>query len=99
MDCHLALPISGSWSPGAAQAVDGASLLHSPLRVNRNAETEKKGTGGRNVSGRNVKAPKKQKEKRENVKRKGRQEEDKGKMECRSVRSLQKGKNKGKKTI
>ncbi len=56
--------------------------------------------GGRNVGGRNVDAPKKQAEKeRENVKRKGRQEEDKGKMECRSVRSLQKGKNKGKKTV
>jgi hypothetical protein len=42
MDCHLALPISGSWSPGAARAVDGVSLLHGPLRVDRNAETKKK---------------------------------------------------------
>ncbi len=45
MDRHLAPPISGSWSPGAARAVDGASLLHSPLRVDRNAETEKKLNG------------------------------------------------------
>ncbi len=58
MDRHLAPPISGSWSPGAARAVDGASLLHGPLRVDRNAETKKKWTGGRTVGGRNVKAPK-----------------------------------------
>ncbi len=45
MDRHLAPPISGSWSPGAARAVDGASLLHGPLRVDRNAETEKKVNG------------------------------------------------------
>jgi hypothetical protein len=45
MDRHLAPPISGSWSPGAARAVDGASLLHGPLRVDRNAETEKKLNG------------------------------------------------------
>jgi hypothetical protein len=59
MDHHQAPPISGSWSPGAAGAVDGASLLHGPLRVDRNAETEKNWTGGRTVRGRNVKAPKK----------------------------------------
>ncbi len=45
MDRHLAPPISGSWSAGAARAVDGASLLHGPLRVDRNAETEKKVNG------------------------------------------------------
>jgi hypothetical protein len=45
MDRHLAPPISGSWSPGAARAVDGASLLRGPLRVDRNAETEKKMNG------------------------------------------------------
>jgi hypothetical protein len=45
MDRHLAPPKSGSWSPGAARAVDGASLLHGPLRVDRNAETEKKLNG------------------------------------------------------
>ncbi len=45
MDRHLAPPISGSWSPGAAWAVDGASLLHGPLRVDRTAETEKKLNG------------------------------------------------------
>jgi hypothetical protein len=45
MDRHLAPPISGSWSRGAARAVDGASLLHGPLRVDRNAETEKKLNG------------------------------------------------------
>ncbi len=45
MDRHLAPPISGSWSPGAARAVDGASLLHGPLRVDRTAETEKKVNG------------------------------------------------------
>ncbi len=42
MDRHLAPPISGSWSSGAARAVDGASLLHGPLRVDGNTETEKK---------------------------------------------------------
>jgi hypothetical protein len=41
MDHHQAPPISGSWSLGVARAVDGASLLHGPLRVDRNAETEK----------------------------------------------------------
>ncbi len=45
MDRHLALPISGSWLPGAARAVDGASLLHGPLRVDRTAEKEKKLNG------------------------------------------------------
>jgi hypothetical protein len=30
---------------GSARAVDGASLLHGPLRVDRNAETEKKVNG------------------------------------------------------
>ncbi len=45
MDRHRALPISGSWLPGAARAVDGASLLHGLLRVNRNAETGKKVNG------------------------------------------------------
>jgi hypothetical protein len=45
MDHHQAPPISGSWSPGAARAVDGALLLHGPLRVDRNAETEKKLNG------------------------------------------------------
>jgi hypothetical protein len=30
---------------GVARAVDGASLLHGPLRVDRNAETEKKLNG------------------------------------------------------
>ncbi len=38
---HRAPPISGSWSRGAARAVDGASLLHGPLRFDSNAETEK----------------------------------------------------------
>jgi hypothetical protein len=45
MDRHLAPPINGSWSPGAARAVDGALLLHGPLRVDRNAGTEKKLNG------------------------------------------------------
>jgi hypothetical protein len=45
MDRHRAPPISGSWSPGAARAVDGASLLHGPLRVDRTAETENKLNG------------------------------------------------------
>ncbi len=45
MDHHQAPPISGSWSPGVARAVDSASLLHGPLRVDRNAETEKKLNG------------------------------------------------------
>jgi hypothetical protein len=45
MDRQLAPPISGSWSPGVARAVDGASHLHGPLRVDRNAETEKKLNG------------------------------------------------------
>jgi hypothetical protein len=45
MDRHRAPPISGSWSPGAARAVDGALLLHSPLRVDRNAEIKKKLNG------------------------------------------------------
>jgi hypothetical protein len=53
MDRHWAPPLSGSWSPGAARAVNGALLLHGPLRVDRNAETEKK----QNVRGRNIKAP------------------------------------------
>ncbi len=44
MDRHLAPPISGSWMPGAARAVDGTSLLHG-LRVDRTAETEKKLNG------------------------------------------------------
>jgi hypothetical protein len=42
MDRHLAPPISGSWSPGAARAVDGALFLHGPLLVDRTTETEKK---------------------------------------------------------
>ncbi len=41
----LGSAISSPWSPGAARAVDGASLLHGPLRVDRNAETEKKVNG------------------------------------------------------
>jgi hypothetical protein len=45
MDRHLAKPISGLWSPGAAQAVDGASLLHGPLRVDRNGRPGKKVKG------------------------------------------------------
>ncbi len=45
MDRYRAPPISGSWSRGAARAVDGALLLHGPLRVDRNAETEKKVSG------------------------------------------------------
>ncbi len=45
MDRHRAPPISGSWSLGAARAVDGASLLHGPLRVDRTAETENKLNG------------------------------------------------------
>ncbi len=54
MDCHRAPPLSGSWSPaGAARAVNGAFHLHGPLRVERNAETEK----NQNVRGRNIKAP------------------------------------------
>ncbi len=57
MDRHLAPPISGSWSPGAARAVDGASLLHGPLRVDRTAGRKKNWTGGRTVGGRNIKAP------------------------------------------
>ncbi len=42
---------------GGGPAVDGASLVNDPLRVDRNAETEKKWTGGQNVDERNVKAP------------------------------------------
>jgi hypothetical protein len=57
MDRHLAPPISGSWSPGAARAVDSALLLHGPLRVDRNAETEKNWTGGPKAGGLNIKAP------------------------------------------
>jgi hypothetical protein len=41
MDRHRAPSISGSWSPGAAQAIDSASLL----RVDCNANTEKKVNG------------------------------------------------------
>jgi hypothetical protein len=42
MDRHRALLISGSWSPGAARAVDDTLLLHGPLQVDRNTETAKK---------------------------------------------------------
>jgi hypothetical protein len=55
MDRHRALPISGSWSPGVARVIDGAPLLHGPLWVDRNAETEEK--GGWNLVGRNIKEP------------------------------------------
>jgi hypothetical protein len=41
MGRHLAPPVSDSWSPGAAWAIDSASLTR-PLRVDRNAEMEKK---------------------------------------------------------
>jgi hypothetical protein len=42
---YRAPPISGSWSPGAARAVDSASLIHGHLRVYNLAETEKKVNG------------------------------------------------------
>jgi hypothetical protein len=56
MGRHRAPPKRGSWLPEAAWAVDSASLLHGPLRVNRNTETEKKVNGWWKVGGRNIKA-------------------------------------------
>ncbi len=36
---------NGSWSPGAAPAVDGASLLQVSLQADNHAETEQKVNG------------------------------------------------------
>ncbi len=45
MDHHLAPPISSLWLLGAARAVDSALLLHGPMRIDRNAKSEKKVNG------------------------------------------------------